>query len=92
MGTGYSDQFTAPSGLAPAWAKVRGDILEANGLSRDKPNVRVSPGSIVLDMKMPGSWVPLTADGMDEYRWRLRMNVKTGEPNTYRLRSAGVPR
>ena len=93
MVTGYSEEISTPAELAPAWSKVRGDILEANGLDRGTPNVRLSPGCIVLDVKMPaGHWIAVTDDGQAEYRWRLSLNTKTDTPATYRLRSAGKPR
>lgn len=77
--------FTTLSGFTKAYAEARGSILEAHGYAADAKGVRLAPGMIVMEMQSGDNWIGYTRD-MPEAKDRVRLNRRTPEPATFRLR------
>jgi hypothetical protein len=81
-------EFTTAAGFKTAWARVRGDILEANGLARDAKNVRLAAGCVVMEIMLNGSWVRFT-DRQIDMQDRVNLNKYADTPAVFRLRVNG---
>lgn len=65
-----TETFTSPRGLTQAYAQIRGDIAELNGLPRTA-RFRLRPGTVTLLQHTGTAWIRVTSDGMDEIRYRV---------------------
>jgi hypothetical protein len=75
-----STEFTNRKGLTAAWTTIRGDILEAHGMRRDRKHVNVQAGLIVMDLWLGERWVAYTDD-------RSSMCDRVDQGGTFRLRT-----